>query len=463
MPRDTVSSEGPAIPALLASELRRLRKSAGLSQPQLALLAGYSKQYISRAESPHRGLPSPELVQAVDRALNANGLLVALREQAKAEQRGLRTAAQLEAHPGRGGLAKVTSTGESRLGDYVGGEEDDVKRRTLLGLGSVAMTSPLVDKLEEVRRGLDDMLPAEPTGRDADDWEQAVANYAHEVGTMPAVQLLSDLVADFAEIKVRITEATGLVRTSLIHSGTQLAALTAISLLNLREPRSAERWWRTASRAAEGSADPELAALVSGRQAVFSLHVSPPPRVLALAEAAVARGGHTPCVGAISGLAARAQTLSELGRHSEANVTLRHVTAMFEHLPATAQTDQHSQWNWAEQRLRHVESHVHAHAGRVDQARAAQEAASACYPASNFQGRTQVAMYQAVALIRSGDVRTGSDHLTAIFDDLRPWQRGDGLVLRSAEAVLRTIPLSQRQHPSAVAAADKVGALAGAR
>jgi hypothetical protein len=303
---------------------------------------------------------------------------------------------------------------------------------------------------------LDDLIPAEPTDRDADDWEQTVTTYARDVGTIPATQLLGDLVADFEEIKHRIAEASGFLRTRLVHSGTQLAALTAISLLNLREQRSAERWWRTASRAAEGASDPQLAALVSGRHAVFSLRVVAPSRVLALAEVAIARGRNAPGVGVISGLAARAQILSDIGRHAEASTALNQVTDMFERLPESALSDQQSQWNWAEQRLRHVESHVHAHAGRVDQARLAQEAATACYPASNYQGRTQVAMHQAVAMIRSDDIAGGADYLLSVFDSLEPWQRADGLVIRSGEAVIETVPEAQRQHPRVCAAAEMI-------
>ncbi len=424
----------------LASEIRSRRKAAGFSQPHLGREVGYSRQYISSAENVQHGVPSFELVQAIDRRLEAGSELVELRK-----------AAQLEAYAIRNDLTGIVRAG---------GEEDDVRRRTLLGLvGQVAVTSPLVERLEEVRRGLDGMFPSEPTDRDADDWEQTVATYAHEVGAMPATQLLGDLVADFEEIKRRIADATGILRTRLVHSGTQLAALTAISLLNLRQQRSAERWWRTASRAAEGAKDQRLAALVSGRQAVFSLHTAPPARVLMLAAAAVERGRNTPCVGVISGLAAQAQILSEIGRYAEARVALNQVADMFERLPELALTDQQSQWNWAEQRLRHVESHVHAHAGRVDEAQAACDAASACYPRGNYQGRTQVAMHQAVALIRAGDVRGGAAHLTSVFEGLVPWQRADGLVLRSGKAVVDKVPSTMRQDSTVLAAAEMISNL----
>jgi transcriptional regulator with XRE-family HTH domain len=184
-----------------------------------------------------------------------------------------------------------------------GGNVDDVRRRTLLGLlGPVALGAPL-------------MFRTEPAVQDVDDWEQTVSEYAREVGTMPAMQLLPGLVADFAEIHLRITEASGHVRTRLIRSASQLAALTAIALTNAGERHAAERWWRTAGRAASETSDPELASLVRGRYAVFSFGAAPDERVLGLADSAVELGMGRPCVGVVSGLAARAQTLAQLGRH----------------------------------------------------------------------------------------------------------------------------------------------------
>lgn len=446
------SRGGSSTPARerLAAGIRRQRKAAGLSQPQLGKEVGYSRQYISSAENVQHGVPSLELVQAIDRRLEAGGELLDLRK-----------AAQLEAYAIRNDLTGLVTLESAQPDGDVGGEEDDVKRRTLLGLmGQVAVTSPLIERLEEVRRGLDGMFPTEPTDRDADDWEQAVTTYAQEVGAVPANQLLSDLIADFEEIKGRITEAGGFLRTRLVHSGAQLAALTAITLLNLRHERSAERWWRTASRAAEGAGDPALAALVSGRHAVFSLHTAPPSRVLALADSTIARGQNSPCVGVISGLAARAQILSETGRHQEARVALDRVSSMFERLPESALADHQSQWNWAEQRLRHVESYVHAHAGRVAEAQAAHDAATTCYPANSYQGRTQVAVHQAIAMFQAGDVGGGADHLVSVFEALEPWQRADGLVLRSGEAAIDKVPTTMRQDPKVAAATEMINNLA---
>ncbi|XVS67763.1 helix-turn-helix transcriptional regulator [Actinosynnema sp. CA-299493] len=73
----------------LAHEIRRRRIQAGLSQPQLATKIGYTRQYVSLAERLDHNLPSVDLVKALDHVLDANGSLIALREQGKRNQKQL--------------------------------------------------------------------------------------------------------------------------------------------------------------------------------------------------------------------------------------------------------------------------------------------------------------------------------------------------------------------------------------
>ncbi|GAA1311758.1 helix-turn-helix transcriptional regulator [Saccharothrix xinjiangensis] len=74
----------------LANEIRQRRNRAGMSQPELARLIGYTRQYVSHAERPQANLPSLELVRALDKTLKADGLLLELREAARQERHGRR-------------------------------------------------------------------------------------------------------------------------------------------------------------------------------------------------------------------------------------------------------------------------------------------------------------------------------------------------------------------------------------
>lgn len=334
---------------------------------------------------------------------------------------------------------------KSFLDEHPDDEMDDMNRRTVLGILGPLAASPLAGRLEEVRRGLDGMLGAEPADRDADDWEQTVADYAREVGCLPATEVLPNIVADFADIQSDIARARDTVRKRLVHNAAQLAALTAISLINADERHAAQRWWRTAAHAAVTTGDHALVALVRGRHAVMSLYNGPLERVIELADHAVSAGRSAPSVGVISGLAARAQALSQLGRRDEAAKALQEVLDLFSLLPASAGSCSDSQWNWGEQRLHHVTSHVHAHAGRLKEAGQAQDAALAVYPRGNFQGRSQIELHRAAALIR-GDIGAGADHLLSTLERLEPWQRADGIVMRSVVLTLDMVPPGQRDQ-----------------
>lgn len=84
----------------LAREIRRRRKAIpGLSQRILGTRIGYTRQYVSMAEWEDANLPSYELVSAIDKALGANGELIALRARATTEQTGRRTAPHAEPPP----------------------------------------------------------------------------------------------------------------------------------------------------------------------------------------------------------------------------------------------------------------------------------------------------------------------------------------------------------------------------
>lgn len=96
-----MEGDGPAPAAVrLRQEIKARREAAGLSQPQLAMRVGYTRQYISLAERPGHNLPSFELVKALDAALRADGALVALRQAAKRDQQALRQKAPDADFPG---------------------------------------------------------------------------------------------------------------------------------------------------------------------------------------------------------------------------------------------------------------------------------------------------------------------------------------------------------------------------
>ncbi len=328
-------------------------------------------------------------------------------------------------------------------------EDEDVRRRELLGTLSAAVVGAQFAELERLRRGVDSLLSAPPTSGVADEWERTAAGYANEVGVLPSLGLLPRLLADFSEAGARLNDSSGHVRRRMVRVVAQLSALTAITFVSLGDPHTAQRWWRTAARAADEAGDYRAAALIRGRHAVFSLYsVQSAQTVLGLADEAIAAGRNTPCAGVASGYAARAQALAQLGRVQDARTTLSDLTRVFERLPDHVSGDRWSAWGWSEVRLRHVESYVHTQAGDITTAGRAQDAALELYPETNFQGRTQVEMHRAECLIRAGDIDSGAKHAASVLGSLPPDRRSDGLVASTAMAALDAIAVQHIRRPA---------------
>lgn len=121
----------------LAEEIRKRRRDVGLSQPRLAARIGYTKQYVSLAERPQRGLPSASLIQAIDDALGAEGVLVGLREQADAARKACRPVTPPSTMTVEGAVTGASAGGEpDQAPERV--EVGNSKRRELLASAAVA-------------------------------------------------------------------------------------------------------------------------------------------------------------------------------------------------------------------------------------------------------------------------------------------------------------------------------------
>ncbi|MCD0449101.1 hypothetical protein LO762_07845 [Actinocorallia sp. API 0066] len=341
-------------------------------------------------------------------------------------------------------LARVFATDEDALfGDNEpvltpADVDDDVRRRELLGLLGIAAAAPIVGGFEPLRVRINEALTGAPTVADADEWERVAADYALEVGRVPTSQVLPDLLTDFAELGTALGAAKGLVRHQLLRASAELAALTAIALSSAADYRASNRWWRTAARAADESGDRTTSSLVRGRHAVFSLYDRrrSPVDVVAIAGEAITVADNQPCVGVVSGYAATAQAYARLGRHDAASATVEALQDLFGRLPDPVKAARAGQWGWGEQRLHHVLSDVHTHAGDIERAFAAQDAALRLYPVTGSLGRTQVELHRAGCLIRAGDVDEGAKHAVRVLRALPPDRRSDGLVRASALTAL---------------------------
>src|SRR5215475_12287426 len=167
-----------------------------------------------------------------------------------------------------------------------GGEEDDMERRALLrsvlaGAG-LSLGAPALAVVEQVRRSMDGVLDVSNVSpATIDRWERTAYEYAFSYQTVPPRQLLTDVVADFAEIQVLLSQRQPIkFRRRLCQSGAQLAALAGIFFSAMGYQREARAWFHTAKLAADEAGDTGLAGLAMVRSATVSFYYGAPTLAL---------------------------------------------------------------------------------------------------------------------------------------------------------------------------------------
>ncbi|MFG2499576.1 Scr1 family TA system antitoxin-like transcriptional regulator [Streptomyces sp. NPDC048441] len=93
-----LDEETSQVLAIVGRHVRRWRIRAGLTQAELGLAIGYTEHQVSAVERGRR-IPKPEFLDKADRALNANGMLAALKEDLREVRypKKVRDLAKLEA------------------------------------------------------------------------------------------------------------------------------------------------------------------------------------------------------------------------------------------------------------------------------------------------------------------------------------------------------------------------------
>lgn len=387
--------------------LRQHRTAAGLSLRDLDALMKYQYSHISQVERGERR-PTRDFVEACERALSAGGALTEayLREQA---------------------------------GDT------DMRRRTILqAMGALAAT-PAVDRLvglEALRHGLGAAVDVEH-----DEWEHIVAGYGRGYYLQPHDHLMAQLGRDLTVLQHQLAADRGHRRPLLLRAAGRLSVIIALGLVASGQALVARRWWATAQRVADESGDADTQVLTRAWDVVNgSYDGRPPAEVVALSDRVLPLL-HGRATAATCGLlAGRAQVLSLAGRHAEAIATVERLADLVEHLPSPVIDDVESLWGWPEHRLRHTESWVYTHAGRLADAETAQDRALALYPESQARLRTQVQLHRAAALIRGGHIPDGLRYAADVLDVL-PSEQHNELVRTVARHAVAAVPETERRRP----------------
>ncbi|WP_131745347.1 helix-turn-helix transcriptional regulator [Frankia sp. Cppng1_Ct_nod] len=220
----------------LATRIRELRLAAGYSQERLAAKLGFKRAYVSQAES-GRDVPSENLIDALDVALDAGGELRTLRGRAWQERR-VRRRSPPDPRQGRG--------------------EDTTDRRQVLQTSALAAASAFAaDTYQRIST-------AEPGALTLAELEADVDEIAVVYTSVPHVALLPRVVDRWRQVEVILDSRTGgQTRQRVTVLGGQFAFFLGRMGFNTGDMRAARRFAMLSGHYADEAGEPVLAASVA--------------------------------------------------------------------------------------------------------------------------------------------------------------------------------------------------------
>ena len=321
---------------------------------------------------------------------------------------------------------------------------DDMRRRAALhllaALGAGAAIPPGV--LEEVLGGVEDAL-GNPL--DVDEWDRTVHEYGQLLMVRPAGALIKDLTADLVSVgellKRKMAESE---RRRMLRVSAGLSACLAIDLGDVGEVRAARTTWATAKRAADASGDTALRAWVRGRAAEDACWIGRPASVIdSLTSEAVAIAGGAPSAGLARAYAARTYAAVARGDVAQARSSLAETERVFE---ALLGQDGQSVFAFRETQMRWAESYVHTLVGD-NRSRETVARALDLYPPAAHGPRSNLALMDAIALIREREIDAGLQRALTTLEDHRDATTAGRAVL--VGHILQALPPTARQLPAA--------------
>jgi hypothetical protein len=254
--------------------------------------------------------------------------------------------------------------------------------------------------------------------------------------------------------------ATGEDTGAMLRVAVRLCTLVAQSLSELGNHRTSRRWWRTATRLADAcdTCDAtDLHAWVYGREIIHGLaDRRPVADLLALAAQAQPISGGAPGLGpgAAWALAGHARLLAADGQGAAAAEILGRLRGLTDQV-ARGDDDPLSIVGWSPVRLHHTETVVFTLLGSVRQAGVARDKALTLYPQDHVRDRAELALYQALDLVRQHDVPSGAGLARRILANLPPAQRS-ATVREVGQRVLDAIPKADGRRPEVSGLRDLV-------
>ncbi|WP_182874950.1 helix-turn-helix domain-containing protein [Microbispora sp. H10670] len=402
----------------LGAVLRIWRTNAGLGLRPAATQAFLDHSHLAKWERGERRPPG-EAVAALDAIYGADGVLRSLHAMAEAA----------DAQPQRSGLPRLE----------VDADDMHMERRQILRSFAViaAAGAVSIDAVERVRLAMNETTGSDRVG----DWEETAWEYGHLLWRDPPADVLPDLVLDAYALHRVMRGGPPGDAAAWARAYARMAYLTAQCLGFMEETREARHWWRTARRAAQQAADPEVEAAVLGFEAGQAQYSNRPAEVIMeRARSAITVAAGRPCAGAAEAHSVLAQAAALAGDEPAALNALHALEELYDRLPAFTTDDTTTAFGWPPARLLHTRSLVLSRTAPAPVAEAAINEAVASYPAWRQRQITQVEMHRSVLALRThGDVPGGIGHAATALDHLDT-RHHTMFVRRAAQWVLTAVP-----------------------
>jgi len=360
-------------------------------------------------------------------------------------------------------LCRLYETRADRLGfgvDYTPANESDMAARpwpstgaSSPGLAEVADSAtagaglPALEVVESLRRNVTDVL-ATSTMTDAglDDWEQTVLAHGRDTRYMPPPIVLSNLVADMAELRgvlARRQPAGKSRRLTLVTA--QMAGLMSLTLIILGENAASRSWARTARLAADEAGDRAVQSWVRSQEAYTLFYAANLQAAIEVAADAQALAGAVPCVGAALAAALKARAHAALGDRRATHEALDNAMNTLATLDATDVVA--SAFGYNEAQLRFHEGNAWTALHDTSRAWTAQAQALGLYPHTDWMDRTFIHLDRAACLAHDGEVDAAVAQASQALLAL-PAAHRTGLILQRARRLSDSIPTKQRTLPA---------------
>ncbi|MGC4851870.1 hypothetical protein ACLQ24_00390 [Micromonospora sp. DT4] len=292
-------------------------------------------------------------------------------------------------------------------------EEAAVHRRQALRLlmscsAGPALSPELLSMLERIRAEMDTILGSSTVSDVAlDRWETAAEGYGYAFKSRPPLEVLEDVLLDFADLQIHAGRRQPLDSQQRISRvSAQLAGTAANILTDLGHHRSARSWFTTAATAADETRDRALTSWVRAREATVSLYHQRPPQIaITLATEARNRAGDTDCAGAALAAATEARAWARLGHTANALDALNRADTIAGRLRGVDAGN--SIYGYPAQQLAFHREAVLTLVGDPHRAVEAQKEALKLYPKAEHINPTLIRLDAAACVIRLGDYDSG--------------------------------------------------------